>query len=141
MTGDVTVTGGLFNVQLGGGNIVDGATMLPDDPYTSLSEVFRDHAEVWMQIEIDPAPAGGGFEVLSTRTRVLSVASAFNADHLDGVDSSGFIDTSAMIPLDYAARPGAKSNLWPDQRKIWSCTRQPIWRHSIFSDRYTNPAG
>ena len=75
-TGDVTVSGGLFNVQLGGGDVTLGAG-------THLSNVFRDHAAVFVEIHVDG-------EQLCPRVRVTSAAYAFNADHLDGLTSSAF---------------------------------------------------
>lgn len=86
--GAVTVSGGLFDVVLGGGVVSDGSG---PGTYTSLGEVFRDHTEVWISINIDPT---GLDETLAPRVRVLSSAYALNSDHLDGRDSSGFLDTS-----------------------------------------------
>lgn len=80
----VGVGGGLFNVQLGNGVIADGAG---PNAYGSLSEVFRDYTEVFLSVEI-------GGEVLAPRIPIVSAAYALNADHLDGIDASGFIDTS-----------------------------------------------
>ncbi len=90
-TGAVSASGGLFSVDLGGGNVLDGAAALPGDPYLALSDVFRDFSDVWVQIEIDP---GGGFEVLSPRVAVEAAAYALNASHLNGRADSEFIDTS-----------------------------------------------
>ena len=95
-SGDVAVTGGLFDVHLGGGTVSDGVAALAGDPYDSLSKVFRDFTEVWMQIQI-------GVEMLSPRVRVAAAAyalnatnaeqatTASNADTLDGVDSGQFL--------------------------------------------------
>jgi len=80
----VTVTGGLFGVALGGGIVVDGAG---PGTFGSLAEVFRDYGEVWVRIEI-------GLEALSPRVRVISAGYALNADHLDGSDSTFFLNTS-----------------------------------------------
>ena len=74
----VGVSGGLFNVALGSGTAPPGG----------LSAAFRDNAAVWVEIEV-------GGEVLCPRVRVESSAFALNAGNLDGVDSSGYIDTSA----------------------------------------------
>lgn len=114
----VTVDGGLFNAQLGGGVVSDGAG---PGLFDKLPLVFQDPliGQVWMQIEIDD---GGGVEVLSPRVEVLSTAFALqageaenaatadsatmantalvasfadNADQLDGLDSTQFLDTTA----------------------------------------------
>jgi hypothetical protein len=84
-TGVVTVTAGLFNVQLGGGSVADGSG---PGTYASLTELFRDHAGVWLAVEIDG-------EQLDPRVQVVGAAYALNAEHLDGLDSSFFLDTSA----------------------------------------------
>jgi len=81
----VTVVGGLFSVQLGSGAIYDGSG---PGIYASLAEVFRDHAEVWLRVEV----AG---EVLDPRVQVVAAAYALNSDHLDGRDATGFIDTTS----------------------------------------------
>ena len=77
----VVVSGGLFNVALGGGTVTAGTA-------SSLSEAFRDQAEVWVGI-------GVGGESLCPRVRVLSAAYSLNADHLDGKTSTEFLDTSS----------------------------------------------
>ena len=80
-TGDVTITGGLFNVELGGGAITAGSQ-------ASLSDVFRDNAAVYVEVKVTT-------ETLCPRIHVTSAGYSMNSDHLDGVDSSGYIDTSA----------------------------------------------
>src|SRR5262245_30902392 len=55
----VTVSNGLFNVPLGAGTVSDGSG---PGTYTSLAEAFRDHAAVWLQIQV-------GTETLSPRVR------------------------------------------------------------------------
>lgn len=84
---EVSVDGGLFDVVLGGGTLSDGAAALPGDPYTSLSQVFRDFTNVWLQISV-------GAETLMPRVQVLSAAYALNASHLNGQASGNFLDTS-----------------------------------------------
>jgi len=79
--GPVAVTGGLFNVHLGGGTIAPG-------DYASLGEVFGERSEVWLEVEIRQPPAPG--EVLSPRVRVISAAYALNAHRLDGQQASAF---------------------------------------------------
>ncbi len=84
-TGDVTISDGLFNVLLGTGATTAGTA-------TSLNEMFRDNQTVYMEIDIDD---GSGAETLCPRFRVVSGGWALNADHLDGTDAAGFLDTSA----------------------------------------------
>jgi predicted regulator of Ras-like GTPase activity (Roadblock/LC7/MglB family) len=83
--GPVKVDAGLFNVQLGGGLVSDGAG---PGTYGELTEIFRDHAAVWLEIQV-------AAEVLSPRVRVLSSAYAMNATHLAGRPAGEFLDTSA----------------------------------------------
>ena len=86
-TGAVTVDGGLFNVALGSGSVSDGGGVFPNDPYTSLSQVFRDFTDVWIEIQI-------GVEVLSPRIKVISAGHALNADNagtLDGLAGAQFM--------------------------------------------------
>jgi len=84
-TGAVSVSGGLFTVKLGGGAVVDGSG---GGTYASLAEVFRDFEPVYLELQVSG-------ETLSPRIEIVSAASALNADHLDGRDSAGFLDTSA----------------------------------------------
>ncbi len=77
----VSVSGGLFNVALGDGTVTAGTA-------SSLAEAFRDNAAVFVEVQVTG-------ETLCPRVRVHSAGYSLNADHLDGVDSSGFIDTSA----------------------------------------------
>jgi hypothetical protein len=89
-TGAVTVTGGLFNVPLGSAGLIDGPG--PGFYTGDLPGIFRDHQDVWMQIEIyfpGPIPAAG-FQVLSPRVKVNSSAYSLNANHLDGFASTAF---------------------------------------------------
>ena len=95
-SGAVTVDDGLFNVAFGSGTLSDGGSGLPNAPYGSLSEVFRDFSEVWVEIVADD---GGGAETLTPRIRVTAGAYALNADRLDGMDASGFVDTSAAAQV------------------------------------------
>ncbi len=83
--GDVPVSGGLFDVQLGSGAVSDGSG---PGTYDSLDRVFADHADVWLAIEIEG-------EHLTPRIPLSTVAYALNTDTLDGMDSSDYLDTSA----------------------------------------------
>ena len=87
----VTVTGGLFSVQLGGGTLTDGSG--PGN-YGSLEAVFDVHSLVYVEVQV-------GAETLSPRTRILAGAYAFgarnaqNADQLGGQPPSFYLDTSS----------------------------------------------
>ncbi len=90
----VTVNGGLFNTQLGGGVVTDGSGA---GTYTSLAPVFRDYSAVYVQIKV-------GTETLNPRTRMVSAAYAQNAQNaqiaqdsnaLSGRSASQFVDTSS----------------------------------------------
>jgi hypothetical protein len=80
----VTVSGGLFNAQLGGGTVTDGSGA---GTYASLADVFRDYGAAYLQITV-------GAEVLSPRIRIQSAAYALNASNLQGKPASGFVDTT-----------------------------------------------
>lgn len=47
--GSVVVTNGLFSVTIGGGVVTDGAG---PGIYTSLADVFRDHADVLLRVAV-----------------------------------------------------------------------------------------
>jgi hypothetical protein len=81
----VTVAGGLFNVQLGGGTVADGTGA---GAYTSLADVFRDYGAVYLEIKV-------GAETLTPRVKLQSAAYALNATNLNGRAGSGYVDTSA----------------------------------------------
>ena len=74
----VVVSNGFFSLQLGGGVLADGAGA---GTYASLSEVFRDFSDVWMQVQVDA-------ETLSPRVRVAAAAYAMNASKLEGKSAS-----------------------------------------------------
>ena len=80
----VSVSGGLFDVALGSGTVVDGSG---PGTYVSLAEVFRDHASVWLELSV-------GAETLSPRTRIHSSPYALNSAQLGGHLPSDFVDTS-----------------------------------------------
>ena len=100
----VTVSGGLFNVELGGGTIADGSG---PGSYLSLDGVFRDYGTVWLEVVI-------GVETLAPRTRALSApyamsatrsdtaataTSATNASQLGGQPASYYIDTAPGLDI------------------------------------------
>ncbi len=73
-TGAVTVTGGLFDVALGTGELLDGTGA---GSYTSLEAMFRDYASVFVQLEVNA-------EVLSPRVAVRAAPYAHNTTNLAG---------------------------------------------------------
>jgi hypothetical protein len=79
----VPVTGGMFVVQCGGGSISDGTG---PGVYTTLHQVFADHSEVWLELQV-------GGETLSPRFRVVAVPYAANATYLAGEPADHFLDT------------------------------------------------
>ncbi len=85
----VTVTGGLFNVALGGGLVQDGSGA---GTYLSMSKMFGDYGEVWMRIRV-------GAEYLDPRVRVVASAYALNADRLGGRKTDEFINTSTTAQV------------------------------------------
>lgn len=82
--GIVVVENGLFNVMIGGPGVADGSG---PGTYLYLGEVFRDYAEVFLEVEVD-------FEVLGPRIEIASTAFAFNAGHLAGHDFGFFLNIS-----------------------------------------------
>ncbi len=81
----VTPDDGLFNVALGGGtNVTAGAA-------AGIREAFRDHDEVWIEIEVGPELSS---ELLCPRIRIEAAAYAQNASSLGGRDASEYLDTS-----------------------------------------------
>jgi predicted regulator of Ras-like GTPase activity (Roadblock/LC7/MglB family) len=96
-TGAVTVTGGLFNVRLGGGALTAGV-------YSTLAEVFADESDVWLQIQV-------GTEMLNPRVRIVSAGYALNASHLEGRAAAEFLDTSSASQRKFGP-------LWVDASAI-----------------------
>ena len=81
----VTVTGGMFNVALGGGTIIDGSG---PGIFVSLRKVFKVYQEVYLDVEVNG-------EVLVPRVRVIAAAYAMNASNLGGKAPGEFLDTSS----------------------------------------------
>jgi len=81
----VTVSGGLFNVQLGSGVLTDGAG---PGVYSSLAEVFASYGTVYLSVQISS-------EVLAPRTQIISAAYSLNSDNLDGRSSEAFAERGA----------------------------------------------
>ena len=75
----VVVTGGLFNVLLG-----SNAAPL------TLETAFRDHAALYLEIQV-------GSQTLAPRVRIASAGYALNSTHLNGRNSSYYLDTSSTI--------------------------------------------
>jgi len=80
----VVVTTGQFSVEIGSGEILDGSG--PGD-YTTLRETFRDHGDLWLDIQV-------ATETLAPRLRLASAGYALSASTLDGREADEFIDTS-----------------------------------------------
>lgn len=115
----VTVGNGLFNAQLGGGIVTDGAG---PGTYTSLADLFRDHSSVWLQVEV--GPGGGPRETLNPRVQIVAAAYAMNASSaqiaqdaisLGGLPAASYLQTgsapqSKLGPLGVDIR--ATANLY-----------------------------
>ena len=90
-TGGVVVSGGLFNVALGSGTVLDGGS---PGTFANLREVVAAHSAVWLEIQI-------GGETLAPRVRLLAAAYALNATSsanaslLDSLDSTQFLRSDA----------------------------------------------
>jgi hypothetical protein len=86
-TGAVTVTDGLFNAHLGGGDVYDGPA---GGTYDELYKVFRDYGTVYLEVQVynTDTPA---WETLSPRIQIVSAAYSLNTDHLDGTNSDQFL--------------------------------------------------
>lgn len=83
----VTVTGGMFNVQLGSGVVTDGTG---PGTYTTLTNMFRDFSSVFVEVHV-------ASDTLAPRIEIASSGFALNAEHadlLDGLDSTAFATTS-----------------------------------------------
>jgi hypothetical protein len=83
----VTVDGGLFSVALGGGQVVDGSG---PGTFTSLADLFRDHAGVWLEVTI-------GAETLAPRTRIQSAPYALHATNAVSASSANLATDSSQL--------------------------------------------
>jgi hypothetical protein len=105
--GQVAVSGGLFNVQLGGGVVSDGSG---SGTYTSLADVFRDNAMVSLRITI-------GSETLAPDVPIVASPYALNASNLGGRGPDQYIDTSSTTQIKngklslLSSVPGATLNV------------------------------
>jgi len=102
----VVVTDGLFSVEIGSGQVLDG---WGPGFYPTLGEAFQDYGELWLEIEI-------GGETLSPRLRFASAGYALNAGALAGRTADEFLDTgpdpqvkSGALTLSGASVPGGAS--------------------------------
>jgi len=102
----VVVTDGLFNVEIGSGQLLDG---WGPGFYQTLGEAFQDYGELWLDIQI-------GAETLSPRLRFASAGYALNAGALAGRSADEFLDTgpdpqtkSGPLTLSGASVPGGAS--------------------------------
>jgi hypothetical protein len=99
----VVVTDGLFNVELGSGQMLDGSG---PGTYATLGSAFSAQAALWLEVEI-------GGEILSPRLHLASSGYALNAGALNGLPASNYLDTSATpqsklgrLTVDGTALPG-----------------------------------
>ena len=83
----VPVAGGMFSVALGDGQISDGSG---PGAYTSIADLFRDHAGVWLEVQI-------GAETLAPRTRIQSAPYALNATNAVSAVSAGVAADASQL--------------------------------------------
>jgi hypothetical protein len=84
----VTVSGGLFNVRLGTGELLDGSG---PGTYSSLRQVFQASSLVWLSIQV-------GSETLSPRVQVSAAAYAFQSgdcDSVNGLSGTELLNTTS----------------------------------------------
>ena len=98
----VVVEDGLFSVALGGGLVTDG---VGPGTYTSLTDMFRDYSEVWLEVQI-------GTETLAPRTRVLSTGYALNAaSALTSLNATLLNGQPSVFYLDTSSTPQTKNGV------------------------------
>jgi hypothetical protein len=112
----VTVDGGLFSVELCKG-LVGFAVLDGSGPgtYSSLIQVFRDYAFVWLEVTI-------GTETLAPRTRILAAGYALSAANAQSADVAGSATTAvtATTAADATNLNGQPASFYLDT----SSTRQ-----------------
>jgi hypothetical protein len=103
--GTVTVSGGLFNIALGGGTVADGSG---PGVYTSLSRVLADYDDVHLEVQV-------GGEILSPRIALASAGFALNARRVRGLEivSGGALD----LYVDASTGNDANDGLSPTNAK------------------------
>ena len=97
--GSVTVSGGLFNVELGGGTITDGSG---PGIFTSLAAVFAEYSDLYLQVEVNG-------ETLVPRTPVAAAGYALNARSVRGREV--FTDGPLDLWVDASAGNDEKDGL------------------------------
>jgi hypothetical protein len=93
------------NVDLPAVDVVDGLFTVDLD----FGPVFHGDAH-WLEIQVRPAGIGGPYSTLTPRTRLRPAPNALNADRIDGLDSSAFLQT-VPVPLLLAAASAGGNTL------------------------------
>lgn len=78
LLGAVSVSGGLFDVALGGGSVSDGSG---SGSYGGLDAVFDRYQDVWLEVTI-------GTETLAPRTKIQAVPYAIDATNAENAESA-----------------------------------------------------
>jgi hypothetical protein len=87
LLGAVTVSGGLFDVALGGGSVSDGSG---SGTYGGLDAVFDNYQDVWLEVAI-------GTETLAPRTKIAAVPYAIDATNAESADASTNANNAWML--------------------------------------------
>ncbi len=87
---DVPVTGGIYNVLIGSGTATPGTE-------ATLSDVFKNHAEVWMGIQVNLDSE------MAPRSRIASTGYAMSAGHAQSTDAGAMLESlySAISEAGY----------------------------------------
>jgi|GEM_PF-6703516 len=91
----ITVTSGIFSVLLGS--------------VTSIASVDFNQA-LWLEVQVGGTGGSPSYETLTPRKKLGAVAAAFEADKLDGLDSTAFLRVSNNLS-DLASSSTARTNL------------------------------
>jgi hypothetical protein len=85
---DATVTNGVYSIEV-----------------TPPANVFANNTTVYIEVAIGNGIVGADtlFEVLSPRTRIIAAGYALNADTLDGINSTSFVQGGGSGTANYAA--------------------------------------